>query len=107
MPKPKTTASKGYTPKVNAATGFKTGVTTVKKANAASAKVKEYAPRGISPKGSLARAPKATPKPKSLVDKAADFVQSRVDLATGKTKTPISEAMKVRRTGPVTWKKGK
>jgi hypothetical protein len=43
-----TTATKGYTSKVNASTGFTTGVQTVKKANKASAKVKPYAPRGTS-----------------------------------------------------------
>lgn len=103
-----TTSQRGYTPKVNKATGRVTGAQTVKKADAASKKIKEYAPRGISPRGSLARAPKGSTAPKAknknVLEQVGDFLQSRVDLATGKTRTPISDAMRVTKTGPASWK---
>lgn len=87
-----TTATKGYTPKVNAATGFTTGVRTVKKANAISSKIKPVAPRGVSVSGRPKPAP--TPKPKSLIDQAGDFLRNRADIMTGKIASPQSIAMR-------------
>jgi len=56
-----TTATKGYTPKVNKATGFTTGVRTVKRANAISSKIKPYAPRGTTTSRKAAPAPTKDP----------------------------------------------
>ena len=44
--------------------------------------------------GSLARRAPSGAKPKSVLDQVGDFLQSRVDLATGKKPSPISRAMK-------------
>lgn len=92
MAKPKkkpTTATRGYTPKVNASTGFVTGVRTIKRANALSAKVaKPVASRPVAFK-----LPRPAPRSKSFIDQAGDFIQSRIDLATGKKPSLISRAM--------------
>lgn len=84
----------GYTGKVNAATGRVTGYQTVKKANAASAKIKPVAPRGTH---TTKAAPRPSPTPaRGPLDELGSFLSDRIDTITGKKQTPISRAMKNR-----------
>lgn len=108
-PKPKATTTKAVlvkkappgkvnTAKVARATGFTTGNQVVKatKSNPVTTS-KATAPGQVKKAAGVQSAKTFAPgqtKAPSIIDHAANFIQSRVNQMTGKTPTPISGAMK-------------
>lgn len=100
MAAPKSKPPKGmiHSPKVARATGFTTGQQTIKatKSNPVTSS-RATAPGQQKQAAGVQSAKSFTPaatKSQSPLDQIGGFIQSRVDLMTGKTPSPISGAMK-------------
>jgi len=83
------------TPKVSRATGFTVGNQVVKatKSNPVTTSTPAAQKKAAGVRSAKSFTPSAT-KSQSLLDAIGGFIQSRVDLMTGKTPSPISGAMK-------------
>jgi hypothetical protein len=83
------------TPKVNKATGFSTGTvkTNATKSNPRTTMTPAAQKKAAGVQSAKTFTPAATKAP-NIIEQAGNFIQSRVDLMTGKTPSPISGAMK-------------